>query len=56
MTDLGFERVRSHGERGYIVVPYSAEEIEARKRMLAYDARPESESENDAIDANDEFF
>ena len=60
MTDLGFERVRSHGERGYIVVPYSAEEIEARKRMLAYDARPESESENesenDAIDAYDEFF
>ena len=56
MTDLGFERVRSHGERGYIVVPYSAEEIEARKRMLAYDARPENESGNDAIDANDEFF
>ena len=44
------------GERGYIVVPYSAEEIEARKRMLAYDARPENESGNDAIDANDEFF
>ena len=56
MTDLGFERVRSHGERGYVVVPYSAEEIEARKRMLAYDARPENESGNDAIDANDEFF
>ncbi len=60
MTDLGFERVRSHGERGYVVVPYSAEEIEARKRMLAYDARPESESENesenDTIDAIDELF
>ena len=44
----------------YIIVPYSAEEIEARKRMLAYDARPESESENesrnDAIDAIDELF
>ena len=40
----------------YIIVPYSAEEIEARKRMLAYDARPENESGNDAIDANDGFF
>ena len=56
MTDLGFERVRSHGERGYIVVPYSAEEIEARKRMLAYDARPESEAGNDANDEFDEIF
>ena len=52
MTDLGFERVRSHGVRGYIVVPYSAEEMEVRKRMLAYDARPEC----DAIDAIDEIF
>ena len=52
MTDLGFERVRSHGIRGYIVVPYSAEEMEVRKRMLAYDARPEC----DAIDAIDEIF
>ena len=52
MTDLGFERVRSHGIRGYIVVPYSAEEMEVRKRMLAYDARPEC----DAIDEIDEIF
>ena len=56
MTDLGFERVRSHGVRGYIVVPYSAEEMEARKRMLAYDARPESEAGNDANDEFDEIF
>ena len=56
MTDLGFERVRSHGERGYVVVPYSADEIEARKHMLAYDACPEGQSGNDANDTNDGIF
>jgi len=56
MTDLGFERVRSHGERGYVVVPYSADEIEARKHILAYDACPEGLSENDANDTNDGIF
>ena len=56
MTDLGFERVRSHGERGYVVVPYSADEIEARKHILAYDACPEGQSENDANDTNDGIF
>lgn len=28
-------------ERGYIVVPYSVEEIKARKRIKACDAKPE---------------
>ena len=49
MTELGFERVRSHGERGYRVVAYSPEEVKARQSMLAYDARPEG----DTFDAND---
>ena len=41
MKDLGFERMRYQNERGYIVVPYSAEEIKARKRIKACDAEPE---------------
>ena len=32
------------------------QEKEARKRMLAYDARPESELGNDANDEFDEIF
>ena len=51
MTDLGFERVRSHGERGYVVVPYSAEEIEANRRLLASDAEPENETAGDSGDS-----
>ena len=50
MTDLGFLRMRSHGERGYIVVAYSAEEIKARKRIKACDARLESEPNADEFD------
>ena len=42
MTDLGYERMRSCGERGYTVVMYSAEEIKARQRMKATEAEPES--------------
>ena len=38
MTDLGYERMRSCGERGYTVVMYSAEEIKARQRMKAVEA------------------
>ncbi len=53
MTDLGFKRVRSHGERGYLVVAYSAEEIKARKHILAYDARHTDEAPDDASDGND---
>jgi hypothetical protein len=56
MTDLGFQRMRSQGERGYIVVAYSAEEIKARQRMKAYDAKPENAPVDDAFDANDTIF
>ena len=59
MTDLGFRRMRSHGERGYIVVAYSPEEIKARQRMKACDAKPEDglvDDGNDAFDANDTIF
>ena len=44
MSDLGFVKYRSHGRRGYRVVPYKPDEIEMNRRMLAYDARPESEA------------
>ena len=51
MTALGFERMRSNtGARGYIVRLYSAEEIKARQRLAAYDAKPESQSTSDTID------
>ena len=56
MTDLGFERMRTGSERGYNVVQYSAEEIKARQRMKACDAKPETAGENDANDINDAFF
>ena len=56
MTDLGFERMRTGSERGYIVVQYSAEEIKARQRMKACDARPETASQDDANDTNDAFL
>ena len=42
MTELGYERMRSCGERGYTVVMYSAEEIKARQRMKAAEAKPET--------------
>ena len=51
MTALGFERMRSNtGARGYIVRLYSAEEIKARQRLAAYDAKPESQPVSDTID------
>ena len=56
MTDLGFERMRTGSERGYNVVQYSAEEIKARQRMKACDAKPETDGEDDANDTNDAFF
>ena len=52
MRALGFKSMRSHGQRGYHVVVYSAEEIKANKSMLAYDAKPEE----DACDTNDTIF
>ena len=45
MRRLGFEPHRSHGRSGYRVVAYSPEEIAANRRLLAHDARPESETE-----------
>ena len=56
MTDLGFERMRTGSERGYIVVQYSAEEIKARQRMKACDAKPETTGLDDANDTNDAFL
>ena len=44
MTALGFEGMRSHGQRGYLVVAYQGDDIKANRSMLAYDARPESEA------------
>ena len=41
MKALGFRQYRSHGRRGYRVVPYKPDEIEMNRRMLAYDARPD---------------
>ena len=43
MTALGFQGVRSHGQRGYNVVPYTDDERKSNRSMLAYDSRPESE-------------
>ena len=60
MTALGFESVRSHGQRGYVVVEYSAEEIKHNKSMLAYDAKPEEEATavtgKEIFDTNDAIF
>ena len=56
MTALGFQRMRSHGQRGYTVVAYSAEEIKANRSVLAYDARPESDPEEAPRDTNDTIF
>ena len=41
MRALGFKPHRSHGRRGYRVVPYKVDEIEANRRILAYDAQPD---------------
>lgn len=60
MTALGFESVRSHGQRGYVVVEYSAEEIRHNKSVLAYDAKPEEEATSvtgkEIFDTNDAIF
>ena len=41
MKALGYRQYRSHGRRGYRVVPYKPDEIEMNRRMLAGDARPD---------------
>ena len=47
MRELGFKRMRSHEKRGYRVVAYNVDEIEANRRMLAYDAKPDDEPSGD---------
>ncbi|MBQ8948556.1 MAG: hypothetical protein IJ059_02045 [Prevotella sp.] len=44
MQALKFVPHRSHGRRGYRLVAYKPEEIEANRHLLAYDARPEGEA------------
>ena len=56
MKALGFERMRSGQDRGYVVVLYSAEEIKARQRTKAYDARPEDAPVGDTNDGIDTIF
>ena len=60
MTALGFESMRSHGQRGYVVVEYSGEEIRHNKSELAYDAKPEEEATavtgEEIFDTNDAIF
>ena len=56
MTALGFERQRFGQERGYVVVLYSPEEIKARQRTKAYEARPECGVGHDADDTNVTIF
>lgn len=60
MTALGFESMRSHGQRGYVVVEYSGEEIRHNKSVLAYDAKPEEEATavtgKEIFDTNDAIF
>ena len=50
MRALGFKPQRSHGRRGFRVVAYKTDEIEANRRMLAYDAQPEDEPQGDGGD------
>ena len=60
MTALGFESVRSHGQRGYKVVAFSPEEIKHNKSILAYDATPEENATaitgKEIFDTYDEIF
>lgn len=46
-------KYRSHGRRGYRVVPYKPEEIEMNRRMLAGDARPDDGSDDQEGDRGD---
>ena len=51
MKVLGFAGYRSHGRRGYRVVRYKIDEIEANRRLLASDAEPENETAGDSGDS-----
>jgi hypothetical protein len=41
MTQLGFERTRYKGLRGYRVIVKNGDEIRAEKTLMAYDAEPD---------------
>ena len=60
MTALGFRGMRSHGQRGYVVVAYKPDEIKSNRSLLAYDAKPESENTavttKEIFDTNDTIF
>ena len=56
MAALGFNRVRSNKERGYLVVAYSPEEIKARQRIKAMDAKSEYDGDGDTSDRSDTIF
>ena len=43
MTQLGFERTRCRGLRGYNVVVKDSDEIQSEKNLMAFDAIPESD-------------
>ena len=53
MKALGYRQYRSHGRRGYRVVPYKPDEIEMNRRMLANDARPDDGSGDQEGDRGD---
>ena len=42
--------------RSYVVVAYSADEVKARKRTKAYDAKPDEAGAVDTFDAIDTIF
>ena len=42
-TELGFKRVRSHKQRGYLVVERTAEEIKNYQKIQALDSEEDSE-------------
>lgn len=60
MTALGFESVRSHGRRGYTVVAYKPDEIDANRKRLASDAEPDEGAYTvgieELLDTNDTLF
>ena len=53
MKALGYRQYRSHGRRGYRVVPYKPDEIDMNRRMLANDARPDDGTDNQEGDRGD---
>ncbi|MCR5240562.1 MAG: hypothetical protein K6E15_10440 [Prevotella sp.] len=56
MKALGYRQYRSHGRRGYRVVPYKPDEIEMNRQVLACDARPDDGSDDQEGDRGDSTF